>query len=401
METLTTDHSGIDQNLRWQLGKLKALNRLRGMRTISSAQDRLVMIDGKQYLSFCSNNYLGLANHPKLKEAAARAIEKYGWGAGASRLISGNFELHEELEQKIARFKGSEAAILFPTGYMANVGTIAAMVGPADAVICDRLNHASIIDAIRMSQARLLVYKHCDCESLEDALKRARKYRRRLVVTDTIFSMDGDVAPLNAIILIARRYGAMLMVDEAHATGFLGQHGSGAIEHFRLENKVDIVMGTLSKAVGSIGGYVAANSTIVTYLKNRARTFIYTTALPPAACAASIAGIEMIEQNPQLVDSLWHNSQYLRSALTARDIDIQQSTTQIVPIITGETEPSLELSQKLYQAGILAPAIRPPTVPRGKSRIRISLMAQHTTEDIDKLVNLIPPPNKKKSITIK
>ena len=389
METFTADRNGIKHDLRKQLDELKSRNLLRKMHTLNSAQDRRVLINGKWYVSFCSNNYLGLANHPKVKEAAAQAIEKYGWGAGASRLISGNFELHQELERKITDFKNCEAAIVFPTGYMANVGTITALVGADDAVICDRLNHASIIDGVRMSGARLFVYKHCDCESLEEALKRTQKYRRRLVITDTIFSMDGDVAPLDEIEALARRHGAMLMVDEAHAVGFLGRRGSGAVEHFRLEGKVDIVMGTLSKAIGGIGGYIGGSSTIINFLKNKARSFIYTTALPPAASAAAIAGIEIIEQNPQLLDRLRHNSQYLRAALTAHNIDIQRSTTQIIPIITREAKSALELSQKLYRAGILAPAIRPPSVPDGQSRIRISLMAQHTEEDMNNLVNLI------------
>lgn len=377
------------KDLQAQLKNLDVAGLLREMRAIQSAQDRLVVIDGKEYTSFCSNNYLGLANHPKVKQAAVRAIEKYGWGAGASRLVSGNFELHEKLEQKIARFKSCEAAIVFPTGYMANVGTITAIVGAGDAVICDRLNHASIIDGARMSQARLFVYKHCDCQSLEEALKRTPKYRRRLVVTDSVFSMDGDVAPLDDITALAHKYEAILMVDEAHAVGFLGEGGRGAVEHFGLEGKVDIIMGTLSKAVGGIGGYVAGSSTLITFLRNKARSFIYTTALPTAACAASIAGIEIIEQNPQLIERLRQNSHRLRSKLIALGIDIRNSTTQIVPIITGKTKAALELSKKLFQAKILAPAIRPPTVSRGQSRIRISLMAQHTDHDIDTLVDLI------------
>jgi len=380
--------AGLKIDVQKELSKLESLRLRRRMRTLESAQDRIVNIAGKNYISFCSNNYLGLCNHPKVKKAAIGAIEKYGVGAGASRLISGNFALHEELEQRIARFKGTEAAAVFPTGYMTNVGTISALAGRGDTVICDRLNHASIIDGARLSGAKLLVYRHVDCNSLEDTLKRSAKYRSRLLITDTVFSMDGDVAPLDEIVGLAEKYDAMLMADEAHAVGFLGANGWGAIEHFGLNARIPVVMGTLSKATGSIGGYIAGSADLIEYLRNKARSFIYTTALPPAACAAAIAGIHIIENNPDLVERLRQNSRYLRSKLVENGIDILNSTTQIVPIITGDPESALKLSRTLYENGLLAPAIRPPTVPRGASRVRISLMAQHTVEDIDKLVDI-------------
>ena len=376
-------------NMLDELKQIESDGLLRRMRTLESPQDRIVRIDGREYISFCSNNYLGLCNHPVVKRAAIAAIEKYGVGAGASRLISGNFSLHDELEQRIARFKGTESALVFATGYMANVGTISALAGSGDAIICDRLNHASIIDGARLSRAKLLVYRHADCDSLEEVLKQAAKYRNRLIVTDSVFSMDGDVAPLDRIVDLAEEYDATLMIDEAHAVGFLGDGGRGAVDHFGLIGKVPVVMGTLSKAIGSIGGYIAGNADLIEYLRNKSRSFIYTTALPPSACAAAIAAIDIIETNPDLVDRLRENSRYLRDSLAENNIDILNSTTQIVPIITGDPESALDLSRKLYENGLLAPAIRPPTVPKGTSRIRISIMAQHTKEDIDKLVEIV------------
>ena len=372
-----------------ELKQIESQGLLRRMRTLESPQERIIKIDGREYISFCSNNYLGLCNHPGVKKAAIAAIEKQGVGAGASRLISGNFLLHDQLEQRIARFKGTESAAVFPTGYMANVGAISALAGPGDAIICDRLNHASIIDGARLSRAKLLVYRHADCESLEQALKQSAKYRTRLLITDSVFSMDGDLAELDRVGELAEKHDATLMVDEAHAVGFLGRGGRGAVEHFGLRGKVPVVMGTLSKAIGSLGGYIAGSADLIEYLRNKSRSFIYTTALPPAACAAAIAAIDIIEDKPDLVDRLRENSRYLRDRLAEKNINTLNSTTQIVPIITGGPQSALDLSQKLYQTGLLAPAIRPPTVPKGTSRIRISLMAQHTKQDIDKLVKIV------------
>jgi 8-amino-7-oxononanoate synthase len=376
-------------NMLDELRQIESDGLLRRMRTLESAQDRIVKIDGREYISFCSNNYLGLCNHPRVKKAAIAAIEKYGVGAGASRLISGNFSLHNQLEKRIARFKGTESALVFPTGYMANVGTVSALVGPGDAIICDRLNHASIIDGARLSRAKLLVYRHTDSESLEEVLKQAAKYRTRLLITDSVFSMDGDVAQLDRVGELAEKYDATLMIDEAHAVGFLGNGGRGAVEHFGLNGKIPVVMGTLSKAIGSVGGYIAGSADLIEYLRNKSRSFIYTTALPPAACAAAIAAIDIIETTPALVENLKENSRYLRIRLAENNINTLNSTTQIIPIITGTPQSALDLSQKLYENGILTPAIRPPTVPRGTSRIRISLMAQHTKQDIDKLLEIV------------
>ncbi len=264
-----------------ELQELRDKGLYRNLRTITGPQEPRVIIEGREYLLFSSNNYLGLANHPRLKKASQEAIERYGVGAGASRLISGTMELHTRLEERIARFKGRESAILFSSGYLANLGVITSLVGRDDVVIVDRLNHASIIDAARLSLAKLLVYSHRDMSKLEGVLERCQVYKRRLIVTDSIFSMDGDLAPLPEIVSLAKKYGAFVMIDEAHATGVLGEKGRGAEEHFGLEGKIDIVMGTLSKAIGSLGGFVTGSQKLIEYLKNRARSFIYTTALPP------------------------------------------------------------------------------------------------------------------------
>ena len=361
---------------------------MREYRTIEGAQDSYIQIDGKSYLSFCSNNYLGLANHPKVKQAAIAAINQYGWGAGASRLVSGNMTLHQELEKKIAEFKGTEAALLFPTGYMANIGALYALVARGDIIIGDKLNHASIIDGCRQSGATFRVYPHNNINQLGKLLQRSSIFRRRLVVTESVFSMDGDTAPLPEIVEITKRYDAIIMIDDAHAIGVFGRHGKGMIEHYGLEGKIDVVMGSLSKALGGIGGFIAGSKHLIDFLKNKARSFIYTTALPPAVCAASLAGLALIQEDTSLIDKLWENINYLKSQLSkfANNIAVESS---IVPIIIGSAEDALDLSTKLYQNGILIPAIRPPTVPAGTSRLRISLMADHSESDINKLIDLL------------
>ncbi|HHT9135904.1 MAG TPA: 8-amino-7-oxononanoate synthase [Candidatus Wunengus sp. YC60] len=377
--------------LNFILDELKSLREqalMRDYRTIESAQGPYIQIEGKSYLSFCSNNYLGLADHPKIKQAAITAINQYGWGTCASRLVAGNMLLHEELEKKIAEFKGTEAALLFPTGYMTNVGAICALAGREDIVIGDKLNHASIIDGCRQSGAIFRVYPHNDVSQLESLLLRSSTYRRRLVVTDSVFSMDGDTAPLPEIVEIAQKYDAIIMVDDAHATGVFGQHGKGMIEHYGLEGKIDIIMGSLSKAIGSIGGFIAGSKHLVNFLKNKARPFIYTTSLPPAACAASLAGLTLIQEDTSLIDKLWENIRYLKSQLSEFISNIS-GESPIVPVIIGTAEDALNLSTRLYENGILIPAIRPPTVPLGTSRLRISLMATHNKEDINRLISTL------------
>ncbi|HEA47003.1 MAG TPA: 8-amino-7-oxononanoate synthase, partial [bacterium] len=338
-----------------ELKELREKGLYRNLRTITGPQEPRVIIGGRECLLFSSNNYLGLANHPRLKKASQEAIERYGVGAGASRLISGTMELHTRLEEKIARFKGRESAILFSSGFLANLGVITSLLGREDVVIVDRLNHASIIDAARLSSAKLLVYPHRDMSRLKKILERCQPYKKRLIVTDSIFSMDGDLAPLPEIVSLAKRYRALVMIDEAHATGVLGSGGRGAEEHFGLEGKVDIVMGTLSKAIGSLGGFITGSQNLIEYLKNRARSFIYTTALPSGVCAASLAGLDLIENEPSLRKNLWQNVKYIRDRLLKMGFDLMGSETQIIPILIGEVERTMEISEYLFSQGIFIP----------------------------------------------
>ena len=372
-----------------ELNAIKKSGLYRELNIVEGAQGTHLEIKGKTYLSFCSNNYLGLANNPLVIKAVKDAVEKYGWGTGASRLVSGNMRMHEALEDEISRFKGKEASIVFPTGYMANLGTISSLVSKGDLAICDKLNHASIIDGCRLSGADFRVYPHCDMEKLENILKKSTKYPRKLIVTDTVFSMDGDIAPLPDIVRIAHKYKAMVMVDEAHGTGVFGKKGMGVVEHFNLSKKISIVMGTLSKAVGSLGGYVSGDADLINFLRNKARPFMYTTALPPAVCAASIAGIKLIQKNPLLRKSLWNNVRYLKKELGLLNLNVIPSESPIIPILIGDAKKAVDVSKFLYKKGILILAIRPPTVPAKSSRLRMTVMSTHTKKDLEKLLDVL------------
>ena len=374
---------------RRMLDELAGAGLLREPVTVEGRQGPRVRVGGADFLCFCSNNYLGLADHPAPVEAAKAALDRYGAGGGASRLVSGTMTPHRELEEAVARFKGAEAAVIFPTGYMANVGTIPALAGKGDTVYCDRLNHASIFDGCRLSGAALRVYPHKDAGNLDDLLGKARG-GRALVVTDTVFSMDGDLAPLPDLVAICERRGATLMVDEAHATGVLGANGRGAAEHFGIEpGRIPVVMGTLSKAVGSLGGYVAGSRDLVALLVNRARSFIYTTALPPAVCAASMAGLRIIAEEPNRRAALWARARQLQDGLRDLGFDLGSCDTPITPLMAGESDAAVRLSRRLFERHILAPAIRPPTVPEGTARIRLTPIATHTAEDVDALVRAV------------
>ena len=372
-----------------ELKTIKKSGLYRELNSVEGSQGTHLEIKGKTYLSFCSNNYLGLANNPLVIKAVKDAVGRYGWGAGASRLVSGNMRLHEVLEGEISKFKGKEASIVFPTGYMANIGTISSLVSKGDLVICDKLNHASIIDGCRLSGAGFRVYPHCDMKKLENVLKKATKYSRKLIVTDTVFSMDGDIAPLPDIVRIAHKYNAMVMADEAHGTGVFGENGRGVVEHFNLSKKVSIVMGTLSKAVGSLGGYVSGDADLINFLRNKARPFMYTTALPPAVCAASIAGIKLIRKNPSLRKSLWNNVRYLKKELDLLNFNLIPSESPIIPILIGDAKKAVDMSKLLYKKGILIPAIRPPTVPTRSSRLRMTVMSTHTRKDLERLLEVL------------
>ena len=360
----------------------------RKLRTLKGAQGRKIIIDGggqgpAEVLNFCSNNYLGLADDPRLKEAAIAAINEEGWGAGASRLVCGNMSAHTKLEEHLARFKGAERTLLFSTGYMANVGIISSLFDRESVIFSDRLNHASIIDGILLSQAKLKRYPHNDMEALAAMLKAAADSKRKVIITDSVFSMDGDVAPLERIVALAQQYDCLVMVDEAHALGVLGKTGKGALEHFGLEGKVDIQMGTLSKAAGSFGAYCAGSSELIDYLINCARSFIYTTGMPPSVAAASLKALEIIEEEPERRERLWANTEYFHRGLQQLGFDTAQSQTPIIPVIVKESALAMDFSRKLFEAGIFVSAIRPPTVPANTARLRVTVMATHKKEDLD------------------
>jgi len=384
------------------LDERERLGLRRHLREVASPQGRTVLVGGRELLCFCSNNYLGLANDPALKRAAKEAVDRFGTGSGASRLICGNMPLHRELERAVAELKGTEDAILFSSGYAANVGTIPALVGRGDAVIIDRLNHASLVDGCRLSGAKLLVYPHRDVGKLEHLLQRRDEFRRVLIVTDGVFSMDGDIAPMREIIDLAERFDAMAMIDDAHATGVLGPDGGGTLAQLGINaGRVDVVMGTLSKAVGSIGGFVAGSSQLIGYLRNTARSFIYTTALPPGDCAAALAGLAIIRDQPERRERLWRHTRRIRGALSSAGLDFcgagfqpanesaawKGCSTPIIPLIVGDAARAVEVSDGLLERGILVPAIRPPTVPRGSSRLRLTPISTHTDEDVGRLID--------------
>jgi 8-amino-7-oxononanoate synthase len=361
---------------------------LRRRRTFHPHPDGTVEVEGRRLLNLAGNDYLGLAGDPRVLAAANAAIGSAGFGARASALVAGRTEWHERLERQLAEFEAAEAAILFPTGYAANVGTIVALAGPDDAVFCDRLNHASLIDGCRLSQARFRVYPHLDVETLDRELAKVTDVRRRLIVTDAIFSMDGDVAPLLQLHELARMHDAMLLIDEAHATGVLGNGGRGLAEHFGIPPGRIIRTGTLSKAVGSVGGFVAGERHLIDWLWNTARPQVFSTAMPPACAAAAAAAIEIIQSEPQRRERLIGLSRSLRSRLSGMGLNVPSTfiQTPIIPVIIGEEAATMSAAAALEDAGFLVGSIRPPTVPRGTSRLRISLHAAVTEADLDRLV---------------
>ena len=373
----------LDILLSRELEAIKAAGRYRFLRTIETAQSPRVVLDGREVVLMCSNNYLGLADHPRLLRAAKEAIDRYGTSAVASRLVSGTMTLHEELEAALARFKGTQAALVFNCGYMANVGIVSSLLGPEDVVFSDELNHASIIDGCRLSQARVVVFPHKDMNALEALLKR-EKGRRRMIVVDGVFSMDGDIAPLPDMVELAEDYGALLMVDEAHGTGVLGERGAGTVEHFGLTDRVPIQMGTLGKALGGFGAYVAGSDVLREYLINRARSFIFTTALPPADMAVALEAVRMVWEEPQRRRRLHQNVVYLVDGLKSLGFQVTNQGTAIIPVIIGPEDKTMDMSTKLLEYGVFVAGIRPPTVPPGTSRLRVTVMATHAQEDLDK-----------------
>jgi glycine C-acetyltransferase len=375
--------------LQKDLQELENLGTYRSLKTVDSPQGREIILDGKRVLNFSSNDYLGLANDARIKRAALEAMEEYGLGAGASRLICGNMGPHEKLEAELAIFKNTESALVFSSGYMANTGIIPALMDRNSVVLGDKLNHASIIDGIILSRAKLVRYPHADIQALRKILKNLSKTKRKLIVTDTVFSMDGDRAPLKEIVDLARSYEAMVMVDEAHAFGVLGARGSGLVEELGLEGKVDVQMGTLSKAAGSFGAYACGTKVLRDYLINKSRSFIYTTAMPPALAQASRAALKIIFDGSHLRRKLLENAEYLRSQLLEMGFDTMNSTTPIIPILIKDSPQAVAMSKRLLEQGIFVQAIRPPTVPMGTARLRLTVMATHTQDDLDRLLNVL------------
>lgn len=348
-----------------------------------------VQAEGKVYLSLAANNYLGLTHSPSVQQAAMDAICQYGTGSGGARLTTGSHPLYEKLEQELAEFKGTEAAVVFNTGYMANVGTISALAGKGDVIFSDELNHASIIDGCRLAKAHTVVYQHADMVHLAQQLANTPCMGRRLIVTDGVFSMDGDIAPLDQITLLAEEYQAMVMVDDAHAVGVLGHGGCGTVGYFGLEGRVAIQMGTLSKSLASEGGYVAGSSELIAYLRNRARSFIFSTALSPASIAAAYMALLELQAHPNIVGKLLENAQYVRDTLRLAGLPVEGCLTPIVPIMIGDAALAVEMSEQLKTEGLLVSAIRPPTVPQGTSRLRLTLSAAHNRVELVEAVEII------------
>ncbi|MDP2743495.1 MAG: 8-amino-7-oxononanoate synthase [Dehalococcoidia bacterium] len=368
------------------LGVLRQKNLHRDLRTIQGPQGPWVEVDGRRVLNLCSNNYLGLASHPQLAEAAATAARTWACGSGASRLVCGNMALHELLERRLADFKRTEAALLYSSGYAANLGIISALVGRGDFVFSDAFNHASIIDGCRLSQAEVIPFPHNDMAALEERLldgSRSSPRARRLIAVDGVFSMDGDLAPLPQLAELAERYEAMLMVDEAHATGVLGPEGRGVVAHFGLEGNVPIIMGTLSKALGGFGAFAAGSLQLREYLVNTSRSFIFSTALPPPVVASALAALDLLQADPGLPGRLQEKARLFRARLGEMGYDTMSSATQIIPVLVGKIDMALEMSHRLLEEGVLTVAIRPPTVPQGTSRLRVTVTATHSQEDLD------------------
>jgi glycine C-acetyltransferase len=369
-----------------ELERLEKEGLLIHLRTIESPQGAWITVDGQKVLNLCSNNYLGMANHPRLKEAAGQAIDKYGVGPAAVRSIAGTMVLHTQLEQKLARFKRVEATLSFQSGFNSNLATIPALVGKDDLIFSDELNHASIIDGCRLSGAPIIRFDHCNPSSLEEKLRdnpRTGSEKRALIITDGVFSMDGDIAPLPALVGLAEKHEAMMMVDDAHGEGVLGEGGRGAVDHFQMHGRVDVEVGTLSKAFGVIGGFVAGKEIIIEHLRQKGRPFLFSSALTPADVAACSAAVDILESSDELVQRLWSNTDYFKKRMKEAGFDTGASATPITPVLLGEAKTAQEFSRLLFEQGVFAMAIGFPTVPMGKARIRAMISATHSESDLD------------------
>lgn len=367
-----------------ELDALKEMGLYNRIRTISSAQGARLVVDGKQVLNFCSNNYLGLANHPRLVEAARAAVSQYGVGPAAVRTIAGTLDLHLELERRLAAFKGVEAAVTFQSGFTANLATIPALVGREDVIFSDELNHASIIDGSRLAGAKIIRYAHANPQDLQRMItENAGSFRRGLVITDGVFSMDGDIAPLDRIYEVSSANNLMLMVDDAHGEGVMGKGGRGIVDHFHLHGKVDAEIGTLSKAFGVVGGVVTGSAVVIEWLRQRGRPFLFSSAVTAADAAACLAAVDLLEESTELVDRLWENARYFKAAVQQLGFNTGQSVTPITPIMLGEAPLAQQFSRELFEEGLFAMAIGFPTVAKGKARIRVMISAAHSRADLD------------------
>ncbi len=362
---------------------LKDRNLYSELPVLGTEQKDRVVLNGKDVIIMCTNNYLGFANHPRLREAAKKAIDTWGFGAGAVRQIAGTMEIHIQLEKMLAQYKHTESSLVFVAGIAANRGTIQALMGEEDAIISDELNHGSIIDGVRLTKSKRLVYPHLDMEGLKKALGETKDARRRLIVTDGVFSMDGDLAPLDMIVELAEENDAMVMVDDAHGDGVLGKDGRGIVDHFGLDGRVDIDMGTLSKAFGCLGGYIAGRKELRDYLINTARSFIFTTAHPPSVPAATMEAIRMIQEEPHHLRQLWENTRFFKKGMIDMGFDIGHSQTPITPVMAGESRTAMELSRQLFEEGLFAKPIVFPLVAKERARVRLIVTAQHTRGDLD------------------
>jgi 8-amino-7-oxononanoate synthase len=378
--------------LKNELQNLKDSKNYRVLKIIQNAQHPRVMVDGKEYIMLASSSYLGLSIHPKLIAASQTAVEEFGVGSSGSRLITGNMTLHESLEYALTRFHGTEDTILFNSGYDANLGVISTLMKKSDVIFSDELNHASIIDGSRLSRSEVRIYNHNDMTDLERHLRDAKSSRkpgsRFFIITDSVFSMDGDLANLIELAELASDYDAYLMLDEAHAVGVFGAHGRGLAEEQKMEGQVDILMGALSKAFGTSGGYISGTEELVDILRNRARSFVFTTSLPPSVIASSLASLEVVRSEPELREQLWKNIDYFKSNLDGIGYNTMSSASQIIPMLIGSSDKTMELSKALFNHGIFLNGIRPPTVPEGSSRLRATMLANHTKQDIDEALSV-------------
>ena len=374
-----------------EIERLKRKDSYRWLRTMEGAVEARMRVDGREVIVLCSSNYLGLATHPRLKAAAIEAIERLGVCSAASRLIAGNNELYRTLEERLARFKGREAALVYSTGYMANLGVISAVVGEGDVIYADALSHASIVDGCRLSRATVKMFPHNDVDALEQLLKSDTGFRRRLIAVDGVYSMDGDLAPLPDLVKLARNYDALLMLDDAHGTGVLGERGGGTAEHFGLTDPegVDIEIGTLGKALGSFGAYVVGSESLREYLVNRSRSFIFTCALTPPALAAAIAALDVLDEEPAHRQTLWENVRHFREGLHHLGLSTEPSATHILPVMIHDRQRTMALSERLLELGVFCQGIRPPTVPPGTSRLRFTVTAAHTRADLGQALDAV------------